>query len=78
MLEWFEDHPDASTRESLKAWAGSAVVYSQGGMETKDYIKMANNITGATSPTGYARNGLIPFIETTTDATLKNCRSRDS
>jgi hypothetical protein len=71
MLEWFEDHPDALTRESLKAWAGSASVLNQGGTNTKDYIKLANNIILATGPTGYARNGLTPFIETTTDAVLK-------
>ena len=71
MLEWFENHPDASTRVSLKAWVGSKSVLDKGGTKTDDYIKMANNIIFATGPTGYARNGLIPFIETTTDAALK-------
>lgn len=35
MLDWFEQHPDKLTRESLKTWAGSKSVVSSGGESVK-------------------------------------------
>ena len=72
MLEWFEDHPDASTRESLKAWAGSAAVVAKGETQLKDYQTMASNIIARTNPESKTtRLNLAAFIKTTTDAGKK-------
>jgi len=72
MLEWFEDHPDALTRESLKAWAGSASVVAKGETQVKDYQTMASNIMARTNPESQTtRPKLTAFIKTTTDPLLK-------
>ena len=72
MLEWFQNHPDAATRESLKAWAGSKTVASQGESEAKDYQTIASKIISATNPQSQSVRGKISnFIKNTTDATLK-------
>ena len=72
MLEWFENHPDASTRSSLKAWAGSASVVAKGETQLKDYQTMASNIITRTNPTSQTtRLGLAAFIKTTKDAGKK-------
>jgi hypothetical protein len=50
MLDWFEDHPDTKTRESLKSWAGSKAFSSGGESNEKDYVSFANNILSMTNP----------------------------
>jgi len=74
MLEWFENHPDASTRESLKAWVGSSTIKKVGSSEKKDYQSTANRIIGMTNPDSAGdtiRIKLNAFISNTTDATAK-------
>jgi len=73
MLEWFQDHPDAKTRESLKAWAGSKAISSKGESKEKDYVSFANNILAMTNPntTEGRRKKLETFVNITKDSKLK-------
>ena len=74
MLEWFENHPDASTRESLKAWVGTSTIKKVGDVENKDYQSTANRIIGMTNPNGTGdtiRIKLNALMSKTTDSTTK-------
>jgi len=73
MLEWFQDHPDTKTRESLKSWAGSKAFSSGGESNEKDYVSFANNILSMTNPnsTGGRRKKLENFVNITKDSNLK-------
>jgi len=73
MLEWFQDHPDNKTRESLKSWAGSKAFSSGGKSNEKDYIVFAKNILAMTNPTstGGRRKKLENFVNITKDSNLK-------
>jgi len=74
MLEWFENHPDVLTRESLKAWAGTKTITSVGSSENKDYQSTANKIISTVGPDGTGdtiRIKLNALISTTTDGTTK-------
>jgi hypothetical protein len=74
MLEWFENHPDASTRESLKAWVGTGTIKKAGDVGSKDYQSTANRIISMTNPAGTGdtiRIKLNAFIANTTDTTAK-------
>ena len=50
MLEWFKDHPDALTRQSLKSWAGSSAVAKAGYSEKKDFETTASSVIISTNP----------------------------
>ena len=73
MLDWFEDHPDTKTRESLKSWAGSKAFSSGGESNEKDYVSFANNILSMTNPntTEGRRKKLENFVNITKDSKLK-------
>ena len=63
MLEWFESHPDALTRQSLKAWAGSSAVTKVGETEFKDYETLAATVIGGTNPKSKSiRNRLNAYV----------------
>ena len=63
MLEWFESHPDALTRQSLKAWAGSSAVTKVGETESKDYETLAARVIGGANPKSQLiRNRLNAYV----------------
>ena len=61
MLEWFESHPDALTRQSLKAWAGSSAVTKVGETESKDYETLASKVISGTKSV-LMRNRLNAYV----------------
>ena len=70
MLEWFKDHPDALTRQSLKSWAGSSAVTKGGDSENKDFETKASNIIIFTNPNSkLIRTRLTNYV--TKDGTKK-------
>jgi hypothetical protein len=70
MLEWFKDHPDALTRQSLKSWAGSSAVAKGGDSENKDFETKASNIIIFTNPNSkLIRTRLTNYV--TKDGTKK-------
>jgi len=70
MLEWFKDHPDALTRQSLKSWAGSSAVAKAGDSENKDFETKASNIIIFTNPNSKSiRTRLTNYVSL--DATKK-------
>ena len=63
MLEWFESHPDALTRQSLKAWAGSSAVTAVGKTQGKDFETEASTVIGNTNPKSKSiRNRLNAYV----------------
>jgi ribosomal protein S17E len=70
MLEWFKDHPDALTRQSLKSWAGSSAVTKGGESEKKDFETKASSVIMSTNPNSkLMRNRLTNYV--TKDGTKK-------
>jgi ribosomal protein S17E len=64
MLDWFEQHPDKLTRESLKTWAGSKSVVSSGGESVqKDFETSTSSVIAATNPKSQSiRNRLNNYV----------------
>lgn len=70
MLEWFKDHPDALTRQSLKSWAGSSAVAKAGYSERKDFETTASSVIASTNPISKSiRTKLTNYV--TKDGTKK-------
>ena len=61
MLQWFKDHPDELTRQSLKAWAGSSAIAKVGSTAEKDFQTSANTVTKLTAPNSDIRTKLNNF-----------------
>lgn len=73
MLEWFQDHPDTKTRESLKAWVGTKALQSKGERTEKEFETLASNILASTNPSSNTniRQKLLNISNTTKDSTIK-------
>lgn len=63
MLEWFQAHPDALTRQSLKAWAGSSAITKVGETQGKDFETLAGAVIVSTNPKSKSiRNRLNNYV----------------